>query len=61
MNYLNSTDPYYIQESEFVLEKLINNSNLISQVNVKDRNRFFAELEGNVRAFRNKVEAQIGV
>lgn len=61
MNYLNSTDPYYIQESEFVLEKLINNSNLISQVNVKDRNRFFAELEGNVCAFRNKVEAQIGV
>lgn len=59
MNYLNTTDPYYIQESEFVLEKLINNSNLISEVNVKDRNRFFAELEGNVRNFRKKVEAQI--
>jgi len=60
MNYLNTTDPYYIQESEFVLEKLVNNSNLISQVNVKDRNRFFAELEKNVLNFRKELEASIG-
>ena len=60
MNYLNTADPYYIQESEFVLEKLINNSTLISQVNVKDRNRFFAELEKNVREFRKELEATIG-
>lgn len=59
MNYLNTTDPYYIQESEFVLEKLVNNSNLISQVNVKDRNRFFAELEKSVLNFRKELEASI--
>lgn len=59
MNYLNTTDPYYIQESEFVLEKLVNNSNLISKVNAKDRNRFFATLEINVRNFRKKVEAEL--
>ena len=61
MNYLNTSDPYYIQESEFVLDKLINNSNLISQVNTKDRNRFFAEIEANVRNFRKKVELEIEI
>ncbi len=59
MNYLNTTDPYYIKESEFVLEKLINNSNLISQVNTKDRNRFFAELENSVQSFRKRVESSM--
>lgn len=59
MNYLNTTDPYYIQESESVLEKLINNSNLISQVNTKDRNRFFAGLESKVINFRKKVESEL--
>ena len=44
MNYLFTTDPYYIRESEFILDKLVNNSNPISKVNVKERNRFFAEL-----------------
>ncbi len=56
MNYLYTTDPYYIGESEFVLERLISNSTLISQVNVKDRNRYFAELEQNIAQFRKKIE-----
>lgn len=59
MNYLNTTDPYYIQESEFVLEKLVQNSSLISQVNVKDRNRFFGVLEKNVLAFKKKVTDEL--
>ncbi len=59
MNYLNTTDPYYIQESEFVLDKLINNSNLISEVNTKDRNRFFAQLDQKVINLRKKMEASL--
>jgi hypothetical protein len=59
MNYLSTTDPYYIQESEFVLDNLLQNSNLISEVNAKDRNRFFAEIENNVRNFRKKVELEL--
>ncbi len=59
MNYLNTTDPYYIKESEFVLDKLINNSSLISQVNVKDRNRFFAQLEKTVLSFKRRVEEEL--
>jgi hypothetical protein len=59
MNYLGTTDPYYIEESEFVLEKLISNSNLISQVNAKDRLRFFGGIEANVMALRKKIEADL--
>lgn len=59
MNYLFTTDPYYVRESEFILDKLVNNSNPISKVNVKERNRFFAELESNVKAFKRKVELEL--
>lgn len=59
MNYLFTTDPYYIHESEFILDKLVNNSNPISKVNVKERNRFFAELESNVKTFKRKVELEL--
>jgi len=59
MNYLFTTDPYYIRESEFILDKLVHNSNLISVVNVKERNRFFSELENNVRNFKRKVELEL--
>ena len=59
MNYLNTTDPYYIQESEFVLDNLKQNSNLISEVNTKDRNRFFGELVRNVTNFKKKVELEL--
>ena len=59
MNYLFTTDPYYIRESEFILDKLVNNSNPISKVNVKERNLFFAELESNVKTFKRKVELEL--
>lgn len=59
MNYLNTTDPYYIRESEFVLDNLIENSNIISKVNVKLRNRFFTEIENNVLNFKRKVELEL--
>ena len=55
MTYLNTTDPYYIKESEFVLDKLINNSSLISKVNTKDRNKFFAHLEQHVMQTRKRI------
>ena len=46
-------------ESEFVLDNLKQNSNLISEVNAKDRNRFFGELVRNVTNFKKKVELEL--
>jgi hypothetical protein len=59
MNYLGTTDPYYIKETEFVLDKLLQNSNLVSEVNTKDRNRFFAQIEHNIMSLRRKIELAI--
>ncbi len=59
MNYLQTTDPYYAQESEFVLEALKNNSSPISAVNAKERDKFFANIERTILNFRRKVESEL--
>ncbi len=61
LNYLHTKDPYYIQESEFVLSKLINNSTLISEVNTKDRNRFFAEISQAVIQLKKRIESELNL
>ncbi len=61
MNYLYTSDPYYVQESDFVLNKLIDNSSLISKENVKQRERFFAGIERTILNFRRKVEAELAI
>lgn len=61
MNYLNTSDPFYIAESEFVLDKLMSNSSPISKVNVKERERFFANIERTILNFRRRVESELEV
>ena len=61
MNYLLTTDPFYIEESEFVLENLLNNSSPVSVVNAKERNRFFAALERTILNFRKHVETTLEI
>ena len=59
MNYLFTSDPYYVSESEAVLHRLVDNSSLISKENVKQRERFFAGIERTISNFRRKVEAEL--
>ncbi len=59
MNYLNTMDPYYVTESERILEELQNNSSLISAANAKERNKFFGNIERTVLNFRRKVESEL--
>ncbi|MBN4073057.1 hypothetical protein JYT74_03340 [Crocinitomix catalasitica] len=61
MNYLYSHDPHYVEESEFMLNKLIDNSCLISVENVKQRERFFAKIERSILDFRRKMEMGIEI
>ncbi|MEX1003695.1 MAG: hypothetical protein WDZ35_16365 [Crocinitomicaceae bacterium] len=61
MNYLVTTDPYYCEESENILTKLIDNSSLISKINAKERNHFFGNMERTILNFRRKVEAELEV
>ncbi len=59
LNYLGAPDPFYAKESEFILEKLIENSSLISEVNSKDRERFFSNIERTILNFRRRVESEL--
>ncbi|MCH2233593.1 MAG: hypothetical protein MK078_05010 [Crocinitomicaceae bacterium] len=59
MNYLNTTDPYYITESKFVLDKLKKNSSIITEDNAKERERFFSSIEKTIQNFRRKIEVEL--
>ena len=59
MNYLTTMDPFYAQESQLVLDELINNSSLISGGNVKERNKFFGNIERTILNFRRRVESEL--
>lgn len=61
MNYLMTGDPFYVQESETLLNRLKNNSSPISAVNTKERNRFFANIERTIYNFRRKVESELEI
>lgn len=59
MNYLNTTDAYYIAESKFVLDKLKKNSSLITNENVKERERFFNSIEKTIQNFKRRIEVEL--
>lgn len=59
INYLGAMDPFYAEESEFILSKLIENSSQISKVNAKERERFFSNIERTIQNFRRKVESEL--
>ena len=59
MNYLTTMDPFYVHESQLILDELINNSSLISGGNVKERNKFFGNIERTILNFRRKVESEL--
>ncbi|MGV6860959.1 MAG: hypothetical protein ACWA41_04255 [Putridiphycobacter sp.] len=56
MNVIATTDYQYNQESKFILDRLIANSILISETAVRERNRFFSDLNKTIDSFRKKVE-----
>lgn len=61
INYLLTTDPFYTNEAEFMLENLFANSSPISVVNAKDRSRFFSSIDKSIQSFRKQIEATIEV
>jgi hypothetical protein len=61
MNYLHTKDETYVNESEQILHKLLENSSLISKVNEKERNSFFHQLERTVLVCKNKIEAELTI
>lgn len=61
MNYLETSNPAYLQDTELILEKQLANSSLISKVNEKERNNFFYDFDRTINAFRRKIEADLPI
>lgn len=61
MNFLQTKDEKYINESEQILNKLFENSSLISKVNEKERNAFFHKLEQSILICKQKIEAELTI
>jgi hypothetical protein len=61
MNYLQTEDPQYVQDTRFIIDKHIANSSLISVVNEKERNNFFFEFNRTINSFKKRIEADLEV
>jgi len=61
MNYLETQDPIYTQETEFFMDNLIKNSSPISIVNAKERGRYFGNIDRSILMFRKYVESALEI
>lgn len=57
MNFLDTTNENYVNDTKLVIDKQMSNSSLISVVNEKERNNFFFEFNRTINTFKKKVEA----
>ena len=61
MNYLQTDDKQYVEDTLFILDKQLANSSLISIVNEKERNNFFYEFDRTINSFKKKIEADLSI
>ena len=57
MNYLQTNNQGYVEDTKQILDKQIANSSIISVVNEKERNNYFHELDRSIENARKKIEA----
>jgi hypothetical protein len=48
-----------VQDAKQVIDKQLANSSLLSVVNERERNNFFADFEKTIGLFRKKMEADL--
>lgn len=61
MNYLQTTNEEYVQETDQIVDKLMANSSLISVTNERERNSFFYQVERTIIAFKQKIEYDLTI
>lgn len=58
LNYVHTTDKVYLEDSANVIKKQLDNSNMISTINEKDRNNYFFQVKNMINGIRKKIEAE---
>lgn len=61
MNYLQTTDEGYVNDSKLIIDKQLANSSIISNINEKERNNFFFEFDRTINSFKKKIEADLTI
>ncbi|MGB0404311.1 MAG: helix-turn-helix domain-containing protein [Salibacteraceae bacterium] len=61
LNSVHTTDKAYIQDTKSILDKQISNSSLISGVNEKQRNGFFAQIKRRIDAYKKKIQTDLEI
>ncbi|MFA7274298.1 MAG: hypothetical protein WC044_10530 [Crocinitomicaceae bacterium] len=59
MNYLETSNTAYVQDTVQILDRQLSNSSLISIVNEKERNNYFYDLDRTISSFKKRVEANL--
>jgi len=59
MNYLETSNQAYIQDTVQILDRQLSNSSLISVVNEKERNNFFYDFDRTINSFKKRIEANL--
>jgi hypothetical protein len=61
MNYLETNNQLYIQDTLQILDRQLSNSSLISIVNERERNNFFFDFDRTINSFKKRIEANLGI
>jgi hypothetical protein len=61
MNYLQTEDKRYLNDTKHILDKQLANSSIVSIVNEKERNNFFYDFDRTINAFKRKIEADLEI
>jgi len=59
MNTIATSDPFYNKDSKMILDRLIDNSTLISVASFKERNKFFTALNKTIINFKKRIELDL--
>jgi len=59
LNYLQTNDPEYVNDTKKIIDKQLANSSKISVVNEKERNNYFYNFEKMIGSFKKKIEADL--
>ncbi len=61
MNFIMTQNPDYCSDTKLILDRLIDNSALISQTGAKDRDKFFVSLDRAIDNLKRKIKLELEI
>jgi hypothetical protein len=61
MNTISTADPVYNKDTKMILDRLMDNSTLISVTASKERNKFFSSLNKTITNFKKRIQLELEI